>query len=331
MSNRLNLTHRPRRLRQNASIRGIVSETSLRPMNLVQPFFMVEGTGVREPISSLPGQFRLSVDELEKAVLKCRDVGIPAIALFPKINDADKSEDAKAAYDDNGLVPMAIKRLKSIVPEVLVIGDIALDPYSSLGQDGIVEDGVILNDETIEVLVQQAICQARAGVDMVAPSDMMDGRIGAIRQGLDKAGFQDVMIMAYSAKYASSFYGPFRDALDSAPRGGADKKTYQMDPANSKEAIYETTLDIEEGADIVMVKPALPYLDIVRDLATSLTTPIAAYHVSGEYAMLKAAALNGWLDDDACMLESLTAIRRAGATMIFTYAALDLCERGLIR
>jgi porphobilinogen synthase len=315
--------HRPRRLRRDAAIRALVRENRLTPHDLIQPLFVQDGGGADEPIASMPGQARRSIASLVEIAGRCRELGIPAIALFPKIDDRHKSLGGEAAWDDDGLVPRAVRAVKEAVPGLLVITDVALDPYSSLGQDGIVVDGRIDNDRTVEALVQQAACQARAGADIVAPSDMMDGRVGALRAALDGQGSTDTLILAYSAKYASAFYGPFRDALDSAPRGGGDKKTYQMDPANGDEALREVALDLEEGADIVMVKPGLPYLDIVWRVKQEFQRPTAVYHVSGEYAMLKAAAANGWIDEKACTLETLTAFKRAGADAILTYCAID--------
>ena len=334
---RLSLVERPRRLRRTDALRRMSREAILTPADLVQPFFIVDGKGISEPIASMPGQSRLSIDLLVEEVKHLRSLGVPAIALFPKIDDAKKTLGGDEAWNDDGLVPRALRALKDACPEVMIIGDIALDPFTTTGQDGLVEDTTwpgttqktpeIVNDPTVAALVKQAICEARAGVDVVAPSDMMDGRIGAIRQGLDDAGFERVCILSYAAKYASAFYGPFRDALDSAPRGGLDKKTYQMNPANRREALREVRLDIEEGADMVMVKPALPYLDVVAAVKEAVDVPVAAYHVSGEYAMLKAAAQNGWLDGDRCMLESLLSIKRAGADIILTYAAREVASK----
>ena len=322
----LRLPHRPRRLRRTESLRRMVAETTLTPADFVQPLFIVEGKAVREPIGSMPGVSRLSVDELVKEARELVKLGVPGVALFPKIDDALKDERGTESTNDAGLVPRAVKALKDAAPELLVFCDVALDPFTTTGQDGIVKNGEIVNDETVAALVAQAVCEAKAGADVVAPSDMMDGRIGAIRAGLDEAGFEKVCILSYAAKYASGFYGPFRDALDSAPRGG-DKKTYQMDPRNRDEAIREVMLDLDEGADFVMVKPALPYLDVVALVKELSTVPVAAYHVSGEYAMLKAAAANGWLDGDKCMVEALTCIKRAGADVIFTYAAKDVAQK----
>jgi porphobilinogen synthase len=323
----LRITHRPRRLRRTAALRNMAGEVNLAPSDFVQPIFVMEGKDTREPISSMPGQARLSPDLLAKEAKILQNLGVTGIALFPKIPDDQKDETGTGSTDLKGLVPRAIDAIKQAAPEIMVICDVALDPFTSTGQDGIVKDGEILNDVTVAALVQQALCEAKAGADIVAPSDMMDGRVGAIRQALDEEGFEHVAILAYSAKYASSFYGPFRDALDSAPRGGADKKTYQMDPRNAREALHEIELDLAEGADMVMVKPALPYLDIVRMVRDHTPVPVAAYHVSGEYAMLKAAAEKGWLDGDACMWEALTSIKRAGADVILTYASREMCEK----
>jgi porphobilinogen synthase len=323
----MKLTQRPRRMRRTDALRRMAAETTLTPSDLVQPVFIVEGTGVREEISSMPGQARLSVDLLVEDAKRLYGMGVPGIALFPKVDDSLKDHEGTESQNDDGLVPRAVKTLKDAVPELMIFCDVALDPYTSTGQDGIVEDGKILNDRTVAALVEQALTQAKAGADFVAPSDMMDGRIGAIRDALDDEGHEEVCIMSYAAKYASSFYGPFRDALDSAPRGGADKKTYQMDPANHVEAIREVDLDLLEGADMVMVKPALPYLDVVRLVREMSTVPVSAYHVSGEFAMLKAAGANGWLDEEKCMKEALLCIKRAGADVIFTYAARELADK----
>lgn len=317
---------RPRRLRATSGIRSLVEETTLLPTDMIQPYFVHDGPGPSVPISSMPGQLRLNVTDLIAAAKRTYAAGVPAIALFPKVNDALKSETGEAAWDPSGLVPKVVRRLKVEVPHLLIITDVALDPYSSLGQDGIVVDGDLHNDLTIEALVKQAICQAEAGADIVAPSDMMDGRVGQIRKGLDAAGFNHTSILAYSAKYASVFYGPFRDALDSAPRGGADKKTYQMNPANTDEALHEVALDISEGADMVMVKPGMPYLDVLFRVKDTFKRPTAVYQVSGEYAMIKAAGQNGWLDERQAILESLLCFKRAGADMILTYFATEVAE-----
>ena len=326
----LDLIERPRRLRRTEGLRRMVRETRLSVDQLVAPLFVVEGQGIRQEVPSMPGQYRLSIDELVREARALHALGIPAVALFPALNDAQKTPDGREALNPDGLYPRAIRAVKDAVPELLVITDIALDPYSSDGHDGIVQAGRILNDETVEILARMAVVQAEAGADIVAPSDMMDGRVGAIRRALDEAGFVDVAILSYTAKYASAFYGPFRDALDSAPRHRPgvppDKKTYQMDPANAREALRELRLDLEEGADMVMVKPALPYLDVIYRVKQAADVPVAAYHVSGEYAMLKAAALNGWLDEKAAVLEALTAIARAGADVILTYFAKQVAQ-----
>ncbi len=319
--------HRPRRLRSRAAVRDLVREHALRPSDLVQPLFVQAGNGPDEPIASMVGQARLGERRLLEEAQRAWRAGVRAVALFPRIEDALKTEDGAESANPSGLVPRVVRALKVAVPGLVVITDVALDPYSSLGQDGIVVGSSIDNDLTVQALVAQALCQARAGADMVAPSDMMDGRVRAIREALDAEGFTDTLILSYAAKYASAFYGPFRDALDSAPRGGADKKTYQMDPGNGAEALHEVALDWEEGADIVMVKPGLPYLDIVWRIKEAYGRPVAAYQVSGEYAMLKAAGQLGWIDEAACVLESLLAFKRAGADFIFTYFATEVAER----
>ena len=317
----LALTHRPRRLRGNATLCRMVSETHLTAADLIYPLFVIEGENQAIEIPSMPGQYRYTLDLLLKEIQDAWDLGIGAIALFPKVNNALKDNAGTESFNPDGLVPFVVKTIKKAFPNLIVITDVALDPYSTEGHDGIVsEDGRILNDETVAVLVKQAIAHATAGADIVAPSDMMDGRIGAIRQGLNQAGFLDVVIMAYTVKYASSYYGPFRDALGSAPKFG-DKKTYQMDGGNAREAIKEAELDIQEGADIIMVKPALAYLDIIHSLKQRTNLPIAAYNVSGEYAMVKAAAERGWIDEDAIVLETLISMKRAGADLILTYFA----------
>jgi len=302
----------------------MVREARLAPEDLIQPLFVHDGDGPDEPIESMPGMFRHSLPSLVDRCGRAWEAGVPAVALFPKVHDALKTEDGRAAWADDGIVPEAIRALKEALPDLLVICDVALDPYSSLGQDGVVIDGRIDNEATVAALVQQAACQARAGADIVAPSDMMDGRVGAIRARLDEQGSTDTLILAYSAKYASAFYGPFRDALDSAPRGGADKKTYQMDPGNSDEALHEVALDLDEGADIVMVKPGMPYLDIVWRVKQEFGRPVAVYQVSGEYAMFKAAAANGWIDERKTVTEALLGFRRAGADAVLTYYATDV-------
>ena len=290
--------------------------------NLVWPAFVQEGKNLRTPIASMPGISRLSIDQLVADCQRAFDLGIPAVALFPALEDSLKNSEGKESINPKGLLQRAVKELKKVIPRMLVITDVALDPYSNDGHDGLVQDGKILNDETLPLLAGMAVAQAEAGADVVAPSDMMDGRVEAIRWALDEAGFKNVLICSYCAKYASAFYGPFRDALESAPKEG-DKKTYQMDPANAREAIREILLDEEEGADWILIKPSLPYLDIIRLTREHSSLPVAAYHVSGEYAMLKAAAEKNWLDYDSCLMESLLSIRRAGADMIFTYGAID--------
>lgn len=323
---RLPLIQRPRRLRRSDAVRRLVRETHLRVDDLIYPLFVMEGENTKVEVPSMPGSFRYTQDLLVQEAKVAADLGIPAIALFPALPESKKDPTGTEGYNPKGLVQTTVRAIKQAVPNIVVITDVALDPFSSDGHDGIVRDGIILNDESVEVLVQMAVSQAEAGADIVAPSDMMDGRIGAIREGLDNYGYTDVGILAYSAKYASAYYGPFRDALDSAPKFG-DKKTYQMDPANAIEAIKEVSLDLMEGADIVMVKPALPYLDIIRLLRQQTEVPIAAYNVSGEYAMIKAAAQNGWLDEEKVVLETLLSIKRAGADMILTYFAKDVAQK----
>lgn len=313
---------RNRRLRTSEAIRSLVRETTLSPNDFIVPLFVVEGKNMKEEIASMPNYYRYSLDLLEKEVKELWNSGLKAVLVFVKVPDTLKDNEGTEALNANGLMQRAVKTIKNAVPEMLVMTDVALDPYSSYGHDGIVENGEILNDTTTKVLAKMALSHVKAGADFVAPSDMMDGRILAIRELLEKNYFDKAGIMSYSAKYASAFYGPFRDALDSAP-GFGDKKTYQMDPANRGEAIKETLLDIEEGADIVMVKPGLCYLDIVRDIRNEVDVPVAVYQVSGEYAMIKAASEKGWLDHDAVMLEQLTAIKRAGAQMIASYFAKD--------
>ncbi|OQD44157.1 delta-aminolevulinic acid dehydratase [Croceivirga radicis] len=318
---------RNRRLRQNDSIRRLVRETYLNPNDFLVPLFVVEGKNVKEEIASMPNYFRYSLDILAKEVKELWNMGLCSVLLFAKVPDHLKDNEGTEALNANGLMQRAIKTVKDACPEMYVMTDVAMDPYSSYGHDGIVAEGKILNDETTDILAQMSVSHAQAGADMVAPSDMMDGRILAIREALEDEGFTDTGIMSYSAKYASAFYGPFRDALDSAPVAikdvPKDKQTYQMDPANRKEAIKETEMDIDEGADIVMVKPGLCYLDIVRDIKNAVEVPVAVYQVSGEYAMLKAASEKGWLNHDAVMLEQLTAIKRAGADIIASYFAKD--------
>ncbi len=316
---------RNRRLRASHAIRSLVQETIISPNDFIVPLFIVEGKNVKEEIPSMPNYYRYSLDLLINEVKHLWELGLKSVLLFVKVEDDLKDNKGTEAINDDGLMQRAIKTVKDAAPDMYVMTDVALDPYSSYGHDGIVEDGKIVNDATCEVLAKMSISHARAGADMVAPSDMMDGRILFIREGLEEEGFTDTGIMSYSAKYASAFYGPFRDALDSAP-GFGDKKTYQMDPANRSEAIKETLMDIDEGADIVMVKPGLCYLDIVRDLKNEVEVPISVYQVSGEYAMLKAAAEKGWLDHDAVMMEQVTAIKRAGADLIASYFAKDVVK-----
>lgn len=316
---------RPRRLRRDDATRRLVREHALRADDLILPVFVLDGQGQTQDVASMPGVQRLSLDRLLPLAERCLTLGVPAMALFPVIDPALKTPDGREALNPEGLVPRVVRELKRRFPELALMTDVALDPFTSHGQDGLLDDtGYILNDETVEVLVRQALVQAQAGVDIVAPSDMMDGRIGAIRQALEARGLIHTRIMAYSAKYASAFYGPFRDAVGSAAHlGKSNKKVYQMDPANSDEALREVALDIAEGADMVMVKPGLPYLDIVRRVKDEFRMPTFAYQVSGEYAMLKAAAANGWLDHDAVMMESLLAFKRAGADGVLSYFALD--------
>ncbi|MDC7996732.1 porphobilinogen synthase [Gilvibacter sediminis] len=313
---------RNRRLRASAAMRNLVRETIITPHDFLVPLFVTEGKGVREEIPSMPGYYRLSLDQLAGEVNELWNMNLQAVLLFVKVPDNLKDNEGTEALNPDGLMQRAIKEVKNAQPGMLVMTDVALDPFSSYGHDGIVADGKILNDETNEVLAAMSVSHAAAGADVVAPSDMMDGRILSIREALEDEGYIDTAIMSYSAKYASAFYGPFRDALDSAP-GFGDKKTYQMDPANRFEAIKETQMDIDEGADIVMVKPGLAYLDIVREVRNEVDVPVAVYQVSGEYAMLKAAAAQGWLDHDAVMMEQLISIKRAGANIIASYFAKD--------
>jgi len=321
----MNKLNRNRRLRSSSSLRSLLQEHHLTPNDFIVPLFIVEGKQLKEPIPSMPGYFRLSLDLLAEKAKVLWKKEIKAVLLFVKVADKLKDNKGTEALNSDGLMQKAIKTIKTAVPDMIVMTDVALDPYSSFGHDGIVEKGKVLNDPTVAVLAEMALSHAQAGADVVAPSDMMDGRVLSIRQQLEEANYHDTLIMSYSAKYASSFYGPFRDALDSAP-GFGDKKTYQMDFANRDEAIVETQRDIEEGADILMVKPGLAYLDIIRDLKDNFHTPIAAYQVSGEYAMLKAAAAQGWLDHDQVMLEQLTSFKRAGAQLIATYFAEEAVE-----
>lgn len=321
---------RNRRLRTTESIRSLVRETVLTPNDFIVPLFVVEGKGIKEEISSMPNYFRMSLDNIEKEVKNLWQMGLRSVLVFVKVEDALKDNKGTEALNPNGLMQRAIKTIKNAVPEMYVMTDVALDPFSSVGHDGILQNGYIVNDATVEVLAQMSVSHAQAGADMVAPSDMMDGRVQAIRVALDQVGFVNTGILSYSAKYASAHYGPFRDALDSAPVDGMnipkDKKTYQMDYHNRLEAIRETELDIAEGADIVMVKPGIAYLDIVREIKNMSNVPVAVYQVSGEYAMIKAAAERGWLNHDAIMLEQTTSIKRAGADLIASYFAKDIVQ-----
>jgi porphobilinogen synthase len=322
----MKLISRPRRNRKSAAIRALVEETTLLTSDLILPLFVMEGKNSRVAIRSMPGVERLTRDNIVKIAKEAYKLGIPAVALFPVIDDKKKDKRATESKNKKGLLQNTIRDLKDAVPELAVISDVAMDPYSKDGHDGLVENGQIVNDATLPILAEMALAQAEAGADIVAPSDMMDGRVGYIREVLDRNGHEDVLILSYAAKYASSFYGPFREALDSAPRSG-DKKTYQMNPANKREALREVSLDIEEGADIVMVKPAGAYLDVIQLVRASFEVPVAAYQVSGEYAMIKAAAEKGWIDGERAMSESLLSIKRAGADMILTYFALEIAKK----
>ena len=319
---------RMRRVRATAFARALVAENQLTAADLIYPIFVLDGENQRQAVTSMPGVERLSIDLLVDLAHEAVALGIPAFALFPVVDQSEKSLLAEAAYADDGLVQRAVRALKAAVPRLGVITDVALDPYTTHGQDGIIDDhGYVLNDITTATLVKQALSHAAAGADIVAPSDMMDGRVGAIRAGLEQAGHINTLILSYAAKYASSYYGPFRDAVGSSGNlNGGDKKTYQMDPANRKEALLEAQLDYKEGADVLMVKPALAYLDIISDLRDNFPVPIAAYNVSGEYAMIKAASQKGWIDGFGAMLETLTSIKRAGADIIFTYFAKEFAE-----
>ncbi len=319
---------RPRRMRRDAFSRNLMREHTLSAHDLIYPVFVTEGSGVRTAIPSMPNQFRLSLDELLPVAERAANLEIPALALFPVVEAHKKTLDGREAFNPDGLIPRVVRALKQRFPELGIITDGALDPYTSHGQDGLIdENGYVLNDATTEVLVQQSLCNAQAGADVIAPSDMMDGRIGEIRRALEAHDFQLTKIMSYAAKYASDFYGPFRDAVGSAGNlGKADKKTYQMDPANVNEALHEVGMDLAEGADMVMVKPGMPYLDVIRAVKETFKAPTFAYQVSGEYAMLCAAAQNSWLDLDRCMLESLVAFKRAGADGVLTYFALEAAE-----
>ena len=328
----MELTYRPRRLRRTPALRSMVRENVLQPSDFIYPLFVHEGADV-QPIGAMPGAFRWSLDQLSAEVKRAWDLGIRCVVLFPKVSETLKTENGAECFNPDGLIPRAIRQLKRDLPEMAIMTDVALDPYSCDGHDGIVsQDGVVLNDETIELLCRQAVMQAEAGADLIGPSDMMDGRVGAIREALDDAGYEHVGIISYTAKYSSAYYGPFREALDSAPREAGskpiptNKDTYQMDPANSREAITEAQLDEQEGADIMMVKPGLAYLDIIHRLREESELPIAAYNVSGEYSMVKAAAERGWIDERAVVLETLLSFKRSGADLILTYHACDAAE-----
>lgn len=319
----LDLPHRPRRLRRTAAVRALARETLLAPGDLIQPLFVVEGQGMRDPIDTMPGQHRLSIDELVHEGERLLALGVGGVNLFGYCDQKDAL--GSEACNPQGLIPRAVRALKRGCPGLCVQTDVALDPYTDHGHDGLLMDGEVANDQTVAVLCRMAVTHAAAGADWVAPSDMMDGRVGAIREALDEAGFTQTAILSYAAKYASAFYGPFRGALKSAPKSG-DKKTYQMDPANRREALKEIALDIEQGADVVMVKPAMPYLDVIAAARAQFDVPIAAYHVSGEYSMVMAAAARGWIDADQAMMEALLSIKRAGADMILTYFAARAAE-----
>lgn len=323
----MQIYNRPRRNRKNANIRALIQENIVTVNDLIAPLFFIDGTDKKIPINSMPGQYRFSIDHLSKKAVELHELGIKCISLFPAVDDSLKTPNAKEALNPDGLNQKAIRAIKEVCPDMTIMTDIALDPYSSDGHDGLVDknSGEILNDETLEVLAMMAVVQAKAGSDIVGPSDMMDGRVDFIRKALDQSGFKNVSIMSYTAKYASHFYGPFRDALDSAPKAG-DKKTYQMDYTNSREALRELQLDEAEGADIVMVKPGLAYLDIIAKLRANTHLPIAAYNVSGEYAMVKAASEKGWINGEAIMIETLTSFKRAGADIILTYFAEEMAR-----
>ncbi len=318
------ITQRPRRLRRNPSIRSMVQETKLSVDDFIYPLFVMEGENHQEEITSMPGCYRRTLDLLLTEIAECYALGIKAIALFPVVPEEKKDDQGTESYNPQGLAQRAVAAIKKATPEIMIITDVALDPFTTHGHDGVMnEAGVILNDETVAILAKMAVSQAAVGSDMVAPSDMMDGRVGAIRQALDANGYEHVGILAYSAKYASAYYGPFREALGSAPKSG-DKKTYQMDPANSREALREIELDIAEGADMVMVKPALAYLDIIHLVKTNCHVPVAAYNVSGEYSMIRAAGKMGWIDEKKIILETLLSMKRAGADLILTYFAKEV-------
>lgn len=316
---------RPRRNRQSAAIRDLVQETQVTTNDLVFPLFLLEGTNKKSEVASMPGIYRHTLDLMLPLIEECLKLGIKGFDIFPVVEEKHKDKTATKSYDPNFFYLRALKKIKQEFPEAWIITDVAMDPYSSDGHDGLVENGEILNDETLEILAKMSLAQADTGIDMIGPSDMMDGRIGYLRDALDGAGHKNVGVISYTAKYASGFYGPFRDALDSAPKFG-DKKTYQMNPANRSEALLEAELDYNEGADILMVKPGLPYLDIISDLKSNFPIPIAAYHVSGEYAMIMAAGDKGWLDAERTMLESLTSLKRAGSDIILTYYALEFAR-----
>lgn len=318
---------RMRRLRRADWSRRLIRETALAPDDLIQALILKDGNGVREPIAAMPGVFRLSPDEAAKAAREAADLGLPALALFPYTDAAGRTAEGETALDPDNLMCRAARAIKDAVPDIGLMADVALDPYTDHGHDGLIREGEIVNDETVEVLVRQSVNQARAGFDIIAPSDMMDGRVGAIRAGLDAAGFERVQIMAYAAKYASAFYGPYREAIGAAGVLKGDKRTYQMDPANAEEAVREVALDLAEGADSVMVKPGIAYLDIVRRIKDAFGAPTFAFQVSGEYAMIRAAAANGWIDGDRVMMESLLAFKRAGADGIITYFAADAAKQ----
>lgn len=317
---------RPRRNRKSEAVRAMVQETTLSVNDFIFPLFLIDGKNKKVEIKSMPGIFRLSLDNMLKEIEACSKLGIKCFAVFPALDDKLKDKKATESYNEKGLYIRAIKEIKKQFPQVAIMTDVAMDPYSSDGHDGLVKNGEIVNDETLPILGKMALAQARAGADILGPSDMMDGRVGYIRELLEKEGFVNTSIMAYTAKYASAFYGPFRDALDSAPKFG-DKKTYQMNPANSREALLEAELDIDEGADFIMVKPALAYLDVIKLLSDNFSIPVAAYNVSGEYAMIKAAAQKGWLDGDRAMLESVLSIKRAGAKVILSYFAKEIAKK----
>ncbi|MFT5305009.1 MAG: porphobilinogen synthase [Flavobacteriales bacterium] len=321
----MQLTHRNRRLRLTENMRSLVRENHINASDFIVPLFIVEGSNIKEEIPSMPNYYRFSLDLITSEIEEIVDLGLKSVLIFVKVPNELKDNKGAEALNPNGLMQRSIRKIKSIAPQLILMTDVALDPYSSEGHDGIVDQGQIINDETVEVLAQMSVSHAQAGADIVAPSDMMDGRVAAIRQQLDNNGFINTGIMSYSAKYASAFYGPFRDALDSAP-GFGDKKTYQMDYCNRKEAIKEVFQDVEEGADIVMVKPGMPYLDVIRDIANVVNVPISAYQVSGEYAMIKAASANGWLNEKDVAIESIMAFKRAGASLIASYYAKDVAR-----